>query len=199
MTVSSENDGQRNDELNVLRARAGQCEKQARKYREVVRNLSIFKAIVERSDEAIAVYAPNGKVVYANRAWQKLFGLSLAQAHGLKPGAGYTWESEQTFCREIVPRLQQGNTWEGVLQALSPGDKRFKVWQSFKALKNKKGKFSLYFSFGHRAAEHAGGMTEKRGGEGAQPSYAHDNSDFVYALKHFDDPLDDPLDDPPVQ
>jgi PAS domain S-box-containing protein len=111
--------------------------------------LLTFRAVVESSDEAIAILGTDGRITYINPAHERLFGRDLSGA--LKTGCRqhYSEPSRETIRRELLPALLRGESWEGVLDAVDARGRVFPLWQQAGVVRDGKGKPQCYFAFMH--------------------------------------------------
>lgn len=113
------------------------------------RNLHLFKAVADFSNEAVAIWDLNGKVIYVNPAYQALFGCSYGEALELHCNSFLTEKSAETLKSEVLPALNEGKGWEGVLDGIDVEKRNFPLWQRFDAIRNDEGRTSHFFGFMH--------------------------------------------------
>ncbi|MDM8546536.1 PAS domain S-box protein [Candidatus Venteria ishoeyi] len=114
-------------------------------------DLTLFKSIIDASEESVAIARENGDLVYINPAYTELFGCTLEQP--LQNEHCFPPESKEIINREIRPQLQQGQGWSGELNALDVHKKRFHIWQRTDAVRDKKGHILYQFSLMHDISE----------------------------------------------
>lgn len=111
--------------------------------------LATFRAVVEASNEAVAILSPQGNVVYLNPAAERLFNRPLGDSVGRSYRMWYP-ESSNNFLAEVVtPSLIRGESWEGVLDAHDSARRVFPLWQRAGVVQGASGRPEFYFSFMH--------------------------------------------------
>lgn len=120
-------------------------------------NPDFFKDIVVASNEAIAVTGPDGRLIYANPAYEKLFGRFPEAARSLNYRDYYSEKSIEKHHQEILPAIKRGETWEGLIEVLDSKGNHFSLWQQTYATYDEKGEihycFTLMHEFKERTAE----------------------------------------------
>ncbi len=111
--------------------------------------LRLFKAIVETSNEAIAVSDPDGALIYINPAHERLFGHPFDEAVGLNYRYYYPPESVEILDAKVAPALADGGTWEGVLDAFHADGRRFPLWERADVLLDEDGGLQYVFGLMH--------------------------------------------------
>ncbi|NJO17775.1 MAG: PAS domain S-box protein [Thioploca sp.] len=120
-----------------------------RERKEAQQQLHLYKSIVETSQEAIFVSTPNAQLVYINPAHEKLF-----QFHDFVPNK-YNYRDYctpatlKTIEQDIVPKITQGQTWEGILQVFDFKGNHFPIWGRFDAIRDNQGRFLFAFGLMH--------------------------------------------------
>jgi PAS domain S-box-containing protein len=109
--------------------------------------LQLFKAIVEASEESIAISDPGGALIYINPAHARLFGRSLEAARGVNYRDYYPPESIAVLDREVVPRLKRGEGWEGELDVFGCQGRRFPLWERAGTLHDAQGRIPRLWPF----------------------------------------------------
>ncbi len=112
-------------------------------------DLSTFRAVVEASAEAIAILSTDGQPSYINSAHEKLFGRNLAEASQVGYLRHYAMDSRAMIQREVLPALQRGDNWEGVLDAVDAEGRVFALWQRAGVVRDEQNRPRLYFAFMH--------------------------------------------------
>ncbi|QTA89328.1 PAS domain S-box protein [Desulfonema magnum] len=113
------------------------------------KELRLFKAIVESSQEAIAISDPHGQFVYVNPAHEKLFGYSLEQARQMNYQDYYPPESVELLNHVVAPALAQGKSWEGITDAFDADGRRFPLWERADTVRDPEGNMQFAFAFMH--------------------------------------------------
>jgi len=111
--------------------------------------MSLFKAIIEKSGEAIAISDHRGQLWYINPAHEKLFGYSLAEARQLNYRDYYPPESITVLNEVVTPALAAGKGWEGELEAFDASGRRFALWERADSLLGIDGAFQYGFGLMH--------------------------------------------------
>ena len=111
--------------------------------------LRLFKAIVDSSNEAIALTDPEGKFIYINAAHEKLFGRSLKEARKANYRDYYPPESIRTLERDVAPALKRGESWEGVLEVFDCDGRRFPLWERADTIRGEDGEMIYGFGIMH--------------------------------------------------
>ncbi|MHC1744177.1 MAG: response regulator [Syntrophobacteraceae bacterium] len=108
--------------------------------------LRLFKAIIEASNEAIAIRDADGRMLYTNLAHERLFGRSWEEAGAITPETLYAPDSIDLFKQEMLPALSQGKTWEGEIEVIDGQGRQFPLWQRIDSVRDPDGR--LLYSFG---------------------------------------------------
>ncbi len=112
-------------------------------------DLSTFRAVVEASAEAIAILSTDGQPFYINSAHEKLFGRDLSDASQVGYLGHYAPEARAVVQREVLPALQRGDNWEGVMDAIDADGRVFALWQRAGVVLDETDQPRLYFAFMH--------------------------------------------------
>ncbi len=115
-------------------------------------DLSMFRSVVEASHEAVAVFAPDGRPIYANSAFERLFALDQplpGDQQDFTYRELYLPEAQLVIDQEIAPALQRGESWEGVLAAKDRRGRYFPLWQRAGMVRRPNGRPRFYFAFMH--------------------------------------------------
>ncbi|MBD3306519.1 PAS domain S-box protein [candidate division KSB3 bacterium] len=112
-------------------------------------DLRLFKAIVEASQEAVAISDQEGNLLYINPAHEQLFSRSLVESRQLNYRDYYPPESLEVLEREVVPALIRGESWEGVLDAMDATGRRFPLWERAGSIHDETGALLYGFGFMH--------------------------------------------------
>ncbi len=110
------------------------------------KDLRLFKAIVESSNEAIGICNSEGRVVYVNPAHEKLFKRPLEEAEKFDHLIYYTPETVDILRAEISPALERGETWEGMVEMIDAEGRRFTAWERADAVRDADG--TVLYGFG---------------------------------------------------
>ncbi|MBY0429667.1 MAG: PAS domain S-box protein, partial [Rhodospirillales bacterium] len=112
-------------------------------------DLSIFRAVVEQSHEAVAIMEPDGRPFFANHAFERLFGRSPRIRPDFTFGDCYAGDSREVFESQVMSALRRCEGWEGVLAGQDGNGRCFPVWQRAGVVCNAHGRAQLFFSFLH--------------------------------------------------
>lgn len=137
--------------------------------------LPMFRAIVEASQEAVAVTDAAGRLVYVNPAYEKLFG---CRREIFPPAALAVIE------HEARPALQRGESWEGVLEVEDTNGRSFPLWQRAGVVRDGAGEPAFYFAFMHDHSGQRQADEELRRAKEAAERANHDKSRFLAAASH---------------
>ena len=136
-----------------IQARIAELEAEIAAYQLVEAELRLFKAVVEVSEEAIAISRPDGQLHYINPAHEKLFGYTLAEARERNYRDYYPPASVVILEEEVVPRLARGESWKGELEVQDRGGRRFPLWERAGALRQIDGTLGYAFGFMHEISK----------------------------------------------
>lgn len=139
-------------ELQNLYYRVSSCLEKAELKKKIERNrkdLDLFKAVTDFSNEAVVIWDLNGQVIYANPAYQALFGCSYGESLTLHYRSFLTEKSAEILESEILPTLKEGNGWEGVLDSFDAEKRHFPLWLRIDTIRDDKGRMSYMFGFMH--------------------------------------------------
>lgn len=139
-------------EIESLYYSVSSCLEKSELKKKIDRNrryLHLFKAVADFSNEAVAIWDLNGKVIYVNPAYQALFGCSYGEALKLHYGSFLTAKSAEILESEVLPALNEGKGWEGVLDSIDVKKRNFPLWQRFDAIRDDEGRTSHFFGFMH--------------------------------------------------
>ena len=113
------------------------------------RDLELFKAVTDFSNEAVAVWDLEGKLIYANPAYQSLFGCQCGKDNTLDFNTFLTKKSKEIMRSEILPALKRGEGWEGVLNSIDSKNRQFPLWKRVDAIRDETGRMLHIFGFMH--------------------------------------------------
>ena len=68
-----------------------------------IRTDSLYRSMFEQSPQSIQVFAPDGRTISVNRAWEELWGLSLVQL-----GDYNVLADQQLIAKGIMPFIERG-------------------------------------------------------------------------------------------
>ncbi len=136
-----------------LEQRVKELEEEAVHLTEVEKKLCLYRTIVESSQEAIAIYDPDGNLVYINPAHEKLFGRSLEEARQLNHREYYPPESLEVLDSEVAPALARGESWKGILDVFDVDGRSFPLWEWADTVRDANGKAEFAFGLMHDVSD----------------------------------------------
>ncbi len=80
--------------------------------------LAVFKSVVERTKKAIALFEPEGSIIYVNPAYIELFDLSGDIVGTAKLWDRHPQEASKKIEKHLFPALLKGETWQGRMEGL---------------------------------------------------------------------------------
>jgi len=113
--------------------------------------MHLFKAIIEASDEAVAVCDTKGQVVYTNPAHQHLLG--YLPWYPLNYRAWYSAEALETLHQKVTPILKTGGGWQGELEARNAQGRPFTLWERVNSIFDDRGNMCFAFGLMHDVTE----------------------------------------------
>jgi PAS domain S-box-containing protein len=122
--------------------------------------------MVDASNEAISVQDVDGRLVYVNPAYERLFRRSAAKARGSDHRQDLPPESVAVWEGEVVPALARGESWEGEIDARDADGRRFPVWHKAGGIVDEHGRMRFAFAMVHE-------ITDRRRAEDLLRSRAH--------------------------
>ena len=143
-------------DLGQLFFRVASCLDKLRFRREISQlqeELRLFKDIVASSNEPMAVSDPGGRLIYVNPAHEELFGRSLDAPRSRNYRDYYPEKSVRRHNQEILPAVQRGETWEGVIEALDSKGRPLSLWQRTYAICDEEGQIYYCFTLMHEFKE----------------------------------------------
>ncbi len=115
--------------------------------------LALFKSIIEKSSEAIAITNAKGRVVYVNPAHEKLFGRPLQEALQQSYQDYLPPESIRRLAKEAIPALQKGQGWQGEMEAYDATGRKFLLWERTDSILDESGQMTYAFGLMHDITE----------------------------------------------
>jgi PAS domain S-box-containing protein len=109
--------------------------------------LRLFQTIIESLQESVSISRPNGTLLYANPAFEELFGYTPQKMQQINVTDCYSPESAATFEAEALPALAGGECWEGELLAVDVRGCSFPLWTFVDAIRDEAGKVVFIYSF----------------------------------------------------
>ncbi|MBK5969007.1 MULTISPECIES: putative bifunctional diguanylate cyclase/phosphodiesterase [Thiorhodovibrio] len=106
--------------------------------------LRLQSAIFEYSEEAIMVTNVQGRIVSANRAFARLFGIAPDQLIGREHGFLYCRRYDKHFWRNLRLEADREDHWIGEIRCGRLGKDSFPCWLSFSAVRNMEGQLTHY-------------------------------------------------------
>lgn len=123
------------------------------KIKKAEEELILFKSIIERTNEAVAVRDPEGKLLYINKSYEKLFGRNYEETRLIGYKDYYPPESIEILNNQVEPLLRQGGSWEGELEAFDANGRKFTLWKRADAIFDKNGTMLYAFELMHANSE----------------------------------------------
>ena len=90
--------------------------------------LEKYKAVIEASSEAIAIKDFEDKIIFANHAYHDLFGVDSGQVIGNRANTVLCESSQRFFVDRVLPVVEQGASWEGMLEGKGKDGHCFPIW-----------------------------------------------------------------------
>ncbi|GEM_PF-2183856 len=115
--------------------------------------LILFKSIIEKTNEAVAISDHEGKLLYINNSHEKLFGRNYDEALKLNYRDYYPPESIEILNNQVNPLLRQGESWEGELKAFDVNGRQFTLWERADSILDKNGNMLYAFGLMHDISE----------------------------------------------
>lgn len=106
--------------------------------------LRLQSAIFEYSEEAIMVTNPQGRIVSANRAFARLFGIAADQLIGREHGFLHCRRYDADFWRNLRLAADREDHWMGEIRCGRLDQDSFPCWLSFSAVRNLEGQLTHY-------------------------------------------------------
>ncbi|HPQ51745.1 MAG TPA: PAS domain S-box protein, partial [Spirochaetota bacterium] len=116
-------------------------------------SLKTFKAIIENSNEAIALSTIKGELEYINPAFVRLFHVKPDDINTMNIRELYTGESVSVIDDVVLPELCSGNSWEGILDCHDTNGRTFKLWERADSIRDSRGRVQLLFGIMHDVSE----------------------------------------------
>jgi PAS domain S-box-containing protein len=111
-----------------------------------------FRHIVETTTEPIAVFSENGGLFLTNNALDTLLGVDTESSEISNLTAYFSRESRQVYNANIISALEQGGTWEGILQMNSSFGESFPAWFRADAVLDDEGRILFIIALMHDAS-----------------------------------------------
>lgn len=115
--------------------------------------LRLFKVVVENTGEAIAISGLDGRLVYVNPAYERLFGHTLEEARKLNDRDRYSPESVEILIRDAAQALARGESWKGELDAFDASGQRLHLEERMDSIHDADGTMLYGFSLMHAASD----------------------------------------------
>jgi PAS domain S-box-containing protein len=130
-----------------IEKRTGQLSRALEESKCKEQGLRLFQTIIESLQESVSISRPDGAMLYANPACEKLFGYTLQKMQQIKSSDCFSPESAATFEAEVFPALAGGKSWQGELTAIDASGRRFPLWTFVDAIRDDEGKVAFIYSF----------------------------------------------------
>jgi len=102
---------------------------------------TLLLAALEQSSDGITVTDRKGSWLLINHSMAEMFGYRIEEFMNLPPDALYAPESGRKLAEEIIPTLEQKNSWDGELVGQKKSGELFSVLVSLAVVKDNLGKF----------------------------------------------------------
>lgn len=99
--------------------------------------MRLFSAAVENTVDGIQIIGLDGRILYSNRAFEKMYGFSREELKGKH--VGETIADPEHASKVIIPEIRETEQWSGELTARHRDGHQFPVWMSTSIVKNGKG------------------------------------------------------------
>jgi PAS domain S-box-containing protein len=106
----------------------------------------LFEQIYSVTNDAIAISDSENRLIYINKAHEKLFGWRFGEAIGVYFMDYCTAESRTILVDDVLPKLERGDTWEGVLHVLNRDRHVFPVKMVAGSVHDQAGKISYSYA-----------------------------------------------------
>lgn len=113
---------------------------------QIEKELELLKSIIESSGASVAVSDADGKLVYVNPAYEKLFGRSFEEASLLSYTDYHPAETLKIFNNEMLPALNQGKPWEGEIAVFHKNGQKIPIWSHAGSIQDANGQNVVLFS-----------------------------------------------------
>jgi PAS domain S-box-containing protein len=140
----------RADELEIANR---EKEKVVIHLRELEDKLNIYKKVFDFSSEAFAISDSDGKIIDINKAHEKLFGKTLEEFRKINYRDFYPPESVKILNSQVVPLLNKGKSWEGILNAFNSKGELFSLWERADSILDSRGKLLYAIGIMHDITE----------------------------------------------
>jgi len=114
-------------------------QKKISELKENEEKLTYFQKAVDNSSDAIGMSTPQGQHYYQNKAFTKLFGLTVKQVAG-KKGPPSTVYADEKQGREVFATIMGGGFWTGEVKMLNKDGRQIDIFLRAYSIKNEKGK-----------------------------------------------------------
>ncbi len=88
--------------------------------------LPMFRAVAEAAPDGVAIISPQGDILYANPALDRLFGRRFRRWEELLDR--YPADERPVIEQEAATALSRGNSWEGLAEARDGDGRSFPLW-----------------------------------------------------------------------
>jgi PAS domain S-box-containing protein len=104
------------EELEALQRRGVEPETAQGERKRKREHLQLLSSVVEQSSDSVIITNMSYKIVYVNRAFQKLYGYFAEELVGQSPEILNAEPNIENIQQEIYRRVSSGGYWKGVLR-----------------------------------------------------------------------------------
>jgi PAS domain S-box-containing protein len=114
---------------------------------------SILRSVFEATGAALAVADADGRILYVNPAYERLFGWSAHQATDVPRARRHPPETIRVIEQEMRPAVTAGRGWSGKVEALDATGRRLPVRMRCDAVRDETGSVLLQVALMHDARD----------------------------------------------
>jgi diguanylate cyclase (GGDEF)-like protein/PAS domain S-box-containing protein len=105
--------------------------------KKIEEKLRLFSTVVEEAPDGVQITDPTGKILYSNKAVQKIYGVSSHEYYGRHVNE---MNADPEFAEKvIIPQLREKGEWAGELTVKHRDGRTFPIWLTTALVKNSKG------------------------------------------------------------
>lgn len=126
--------------LEKLRKRISELEKSEHACKELEKENTKLRKILEATKDAIFIISDDGTIVYTNLAMDELFGYKKGELIGKKPSIFNTAHNAVEFMKDKIAYVNEKGYWEGEIRNKKKNGSEFTSYVRAYALRNSGGK-----------------------------------------------------------